>query len=279
MDASEQIINFLDTESQSDGYDVLSGAKMRALGVDNQMVAISDEVELVAVGVVASHPQADGTVHWSVETVVARAMRFPAFEDATLERALALVPSGSQTSVWSRRTSLDEALARSGFTPVRSLAFMVVDLPLTTKSVILVDRFREGSEERLLSINRETFGDHREAGGLDDSELASLMSESWFDGDGILFHQIDGIDAGFCWTKVHENGDGEIYRIGVDERFQGRGLGKAMVAAGYRHLVEKHGVNRGTLWVDESNSAAVKMYEGIGLRIESRNREFSRTGD
>jgi mycothiol synthase len=279
MDASEQIINFLETESQYDGYEVLSGAKMRALGLDNQMVTISDEDELVAVGVVASHPQPDGTAHWSVETVVARAMRFPEFEDATLERAIALVPSGSQTSVWSRRRSLDDALARSGFTPVRSLAFMVVDLPLPMKNEILVDRFGEGSEKRLLSINRETFGAHREAGGLDDSELASLMSEPWFDGDGILFHQIDGTDAGFCWTKMHENGDGEIYRIGVDQRFQGRGLGKAMVAAGYRHLVEKHGVDRGTLWVDESNVAAVKMYEGLGLRVESRNREFSRIGD
>lgn len=279
MDLGEQTIDFLETESQSDGYEVLSGAKMRALRVDNQTVTISDEGDLVAVGVVASHPQPDGTVHWSVETVVARAMRFPAFEEATLERALTLVPSGSQMSVWSRRRSLDDALARSGFTSVRSLAFMVVDLPLLMRNEILVEHFGEGSEERLLSINRETFGEHREAGGLDDSELASLMSEPWFDGDGVLFHQIDGMDAGFCWTKMHENGDGEIYRIGVDQRFQGRGLGKAMVAAGYQHLVEKHGVNRGTLWVDESNSAAVKMYEGLGLRVESRNREFSRPGN
>jgi mycothiol synthase len=153
---------------------------------------------------------------------------------------------------------------------------MAVRLPLVATTALLVDRFAKGDEDRLLSINHATFGTHREAGGLDESELAELMSQPWFDGDGVLFHRINGVDAAFCWTKFHPNGDGEIYRIGVDPRFQGSGLGREIVIAGYEHLVASHRAERGTLWVDESNRSAVNIYERIGMQVETRNREFSR---
>ena len=90
-----------------------------------------------------------------------------------------------------------------------------------------------------------------------------------------MFHQIGGVDAAFCWTKVHDGGCGEIYRIGVAPQFRGRGIGKEIVVAGYRHLHNKRGAETGTLWVDESNRSAVRIYEGIGMQVEVRNREFS----
>ena len=276
MDATEQLTDFLERQRDDDGQGALSEAKMRSIGIADRIVSISDEGELVAVGVAATHTQPDGTVHWGIETVVIRPMQFPAFEDATLERALELAPRGASLSVWSRRGSLDDALRRAGFECARSLAHMVVQLPLIATTALSVDRFAAGDEGRLLSINHATFGTHREAGGLDGSELAVLMSEPWFDADGVLFHQIDGVDAAFCWTKLHPNGDGEIYRIGVDPRFEGRGLGRSIVIAGYEHLVTSRQAERGTLWVDESNRAAVAIYEGIGMQVETRNREFSR---
>lgn len=276
MEPIDELSSFLDTQSEHDGYEALSGAKMRSLAVEGHTLAIRDEDTIVAVGVVATHRQPDGSLHWSVETVIDRSMRFPAFEDVTLERAIDLVPKGVSMSVWSRRKGLDDALARVGFEPLVSLAYMVVPLPLSVATDLIVGTFTAGDEERLLSINHATFGSHREAGGLDESELAGLMSEPWFEPKGVLFHQIDGVDAAFCWTKIHDSGDGEIYRIGVDPRFQGRGIGKEIVVAGYDHLYRNHAIGKGVLWVDEANRTAVRLYEGLGLRVESRNREFGR---
>ena len=272
----EQLMTFLDTTREAEGQAALSDAKMRALSIDGRVVSISDEGELVAVGVAGTHLQPDGSTHWSIETAIGRAMQFPAFEDATLERALELVPDSVSMSVWSSRQSLDGALDRAGFVCTRSLAHMIVGLPLDASSSLGVDHFAPGDEGRLISINQATFGAHREAGGLDESELAGLMSEPWFDGEGVLFHKIGDVDAAFCWTKVHSNGDGEIYRIGVDPRFQGTGLGREIVVAGYDYLATSHRAPRGTLWVDESNRPAVKLYEGLGLRADHRNREYSR---
>jgi ribosomal protein S18 acetylase RimI-like enzyme len=255
VETTEQLTDFLEGQRDDDGHAALSEAKMRSIGIADRVVSIADDGELVAVGVAATHAQPDGTTHWGVETVVIRPMQFPAFEDATLERALELVPEGAQMSVWSRRRSLD--------------------LPLAATTALPVVRVASGDKDRLLSVNHGTFGTHREAGGRDESELAQLMSERWFDADGVLFHHIDGVDAAFCWTKLHPNGDGEIYRIGVDPRFQGSGLGRQIVIAGYEHLYTRHGSERGTLWVDESNRSAVRIYEGIGMQVEARNREFS----
>ena len=276
MNAKGDLTKFLEEQTEADGHAALSGAKTRSLAIVGHVVEIRDEDDLVAVGVVATHLQPDGSTHWSVETVVARSMRFPAFEDITLDKAIDLVPRDASMSVWSRRRSLDDALARAGHTCLRSLAFMTVPLPLTLTTDLVVDTFASGDEDRLLAINQATFGTHREAGALDAAELETLMSERWFDPEGILFHQIGGADAAFCWTKVHEGGFGEIYRIGVAPQFQGRGIGKEIVVAGYRHLHNKRGAETGTLWVDESNRAAVGLYETLGLRVEERNREFSR---
>lgn len=277
MDTTDELTTFLDVQREADGHEALSSAKMRSLWVAGRVVTISDEGRVVAAGVAATHAQADGSTHWSVETVVERSMRFPAFEDATLERVLQIVPRDAPMSVWSRRRSLDDALERAGFERVRSLAFMTVQLPLAEPTMLDVSSFADGDDGRLLAVNAATFGTHREAGGLDREELTGLMSQRWFDPLGVLFHEVEGSDAAFCWTKVHDNGDGEIYRIGVDPRFQGRGIGRGMVIAGFHHMAANHAVRRGVLWVDESNVAAVRLYERLGLETESRNGEFART--
>ena len=42
--------------------------------------------------------------------------------------------------------------------------------------------------------------------------------------------------AGFCWTKVHDDGRGEIYILAVVPGSQGRGLGRALLLAGLDDL-------------------------------------------
>jgi mycothiol synthase len=79
---------------------------------------------------------------------------------------------------------------------------------------------------------------------------------------------------GFCWTRVHEGGEGEIFRIAVNPDNQGRGIGRALVLAGYDHLAQDELVSKGTLWVDVSNKAALGLYRQLGMQEIRFNREF-----
>jgi mycothiol synthase len=59
---------------------------------------------------------------------------------------------------------------------------------------------------------------------------------------------------------------GEIYVLGVDPAGHRRGLGAALSVAGLSHLA-KQGLTVSNLYVDESNTAAVALYQRLGFAI------------
>jgi mycothiol synthase len=142
-----------------------------------------------------------------------------------------------------------------------------------------VRAFAAGDESTLVQINAEAFGGHREAGALDLDEVRRLATQPWFDPEGVFFYPREGEVGAFCWTKVHPNGEGEIYRIGVGARLRGQGVGKAIVEAGFEYLASMRGCRTGFLWVDSANDAAMRLYRSIGMTQRSRNIEFTRKAD
>ncbi|MCL1599502.1 MAG: GNAT family N-acetyltransferase, partial [Actinomycetia bacterium] len=80
--------------------------------------------------------------------------------------------------------------------------------------------------------------------------------------------------VGFCWTRIHDNGDGEIYRIGVVPYRSGSGAGRALLSAGLAYLVGHDRVQRYVLWVDASNERAISLYRSVGMQTERTIREF-----
>ncbi|MFJ4673592.1 mycothiol synthase [Kitasatospora purpeofusca] len=137
--------------------------------------------------------------------------------------------------------------------------------------------FRPGEDDaEWLRLNALAFAHHPEQGSWTEQDLADRLAEPWFDPAGFFLATRDGRPVGFHWTKVHpatatEPELGEVYVVGVDPAEQGSGLGRALTAAGLRHLTGRAAGERGLdtvlLYVDADNPAAVRVYERLGFTV------------
>ncbi|MEV7602510.1 mycothiol synthase [Kitasatospora sp. NPDC089797] len=137
--------------------------------------------------------------------------------------------------------------------------------------------FRPGEDDaEWLRLNALAFAHHPEQGSWTEQDLAERIAEPWFDPAGFFLATRGGRVVGFHWTKVHpasatEPELGEVYVVGVDPTEQGSGLGRALTAAGLRHLTGSAAGERGLetvlLYVDADNPAAVRVYERLGFTV------------
>jgi mycothiol synthase len=175
--------------------------------------------------------------------------------------------------VWAhgRRSRLTPVLEQRGGVAARELhqlrrplADLPADPPLAAG--VTVRPFRPGTDEQAwLAVNAAAFAHHREQGRRTLAELRSLMSEPWFDPAGFLLAERAGELLGFHWTKVHTDGTGEVYVLGVAPAAQGLGLGKALLSRGLHHLARR-GCAEVLLYVDGDNVGARQLYEAAGFR-------------
>lgn len=247
---------------------------------------------LVAWGEGHDHPVgyaqvSKGTGTWAIELVVDphhRADDGVEIGNVLLSTALGVVGSegGGHVHLWLPKPQpwQEEVAEGNGLRRGRELLQMRRPLPLDETTSLETRAFVVGrDEDAWLEVNNRAFSWHPEQGDWDLATLKARESESWFDPEGFLLHEIDGRLAGFCWTKVHGDEDpplGEIYVIAVDPDFAGRGLGRSLVVAGLAHLTAQ-GLRMGMLYVDATNTGAVHLYEQLGFTIDHVDRAY--TGD
>jgi mycothiol synthase len=165
------------------------------------------------------------------------------------------------------------ALARRfGFSAVRRLWVMEraaspVDVPAVDGATIR--GYRDSDAEEVLRVNAAAFAHHPEQGSMDAANLAERMAQPWFDPAGLLVADAGDRLLGFHWTKQHSPELGEVYVVAVDPAAQGRGLGRAVTAAGLAyldaHLDGLHG-RKIILYVESDNDPAIATYSHLGFQ-------------
>jgi mycothiol synthase len=168
-------------------------------------------------------------------------------------------------ALWQMRRSLDEPVDAPVFPPAVTVRTFVV-----------------GQDEAAWTdLNRRAFARHPEQGAWTREDLDRREREAWFDPGGFFLAERDGRVVGFHWTKIHggaaPDGDrppdggghghepiGEVYVVGVDPAERGTGLGRALTLMGLRYL-RSRGLTQVMLYVDESNTPAIRLYESLGF--------------
>lgn len=156
----------------------------------------------------------------------------------------------------------------SGLQPVRELLVLGRDLPADLggrlPADVKVTGFTDADADAFIALNARAFAGHPEQGRFSASDLAARRAEAWWDADGLLLARRGERLVGFHWVKVHPDGRGEVYVIGVDPDAAGGGLGRGLLQAGLDRLAAL-GCPSVFLYVDGDNTRAVELYRRSGF--------------
>lgn len=276
-----EIDRLLDVARKHDGIEPLSEHKSIRRGGSEDSIEIigRDSGATIGYGQAAWHraSPASDEGHWGVEIVLLPGRRTTSDVKAAVD---GLAPSVENKSmrVWATAPYVASGLEAAGYIEVRRLLRMGCQLPRWRGSPlgagIRLASFRPGLDDSAwLALNNSSFAGHPENGSLSPADLAERMRQSWFDEEGFLLAWDANVLVGFCWTKVHPDGTGEIYIIAVAREAAGRGLGKGLLTAGLVHLAVK-GAPRAIVYTDAGNAEG--FYSRAGFTVEESTAQFER---
>jgi mycothiol synthase len=211
-----------------------------------------------------------------------------------VQRLIAESPDG-RLRLWAHgeQAGAAELATGMGFTLARALWQMRRSLyaPLPKAEFppgVDVRPFRVGvDDDAWLALNARAFVALPDQGGWTHDDLDRRLREPWFSPEGFLMAWVGSELVGFHWTKVHgrlgadrqhdHQPIGEVYVVGVDPDRRGSGLGRALTLAGLHHL-RSLDLSQAMLYVDGTNTAAIRLYESLGFVHWDTDVLFRRTG-
>ncbi|MFN2625951.1 MAG: mycothiol synthase [Mycobacteriales bacterium] len=233
--------------------------------------------------------ETDGVLGASAELAVHPAHRRAGVAGQLVGSLLDIVGDG-RLRLWAHGThpGAERLAARFGFEQTRVLWQMRRSLGPAIPDAVLpagvtVRTFVVGADEAAWTeLNNAAFADHPDQGGWAVSDVEVREAEPWFDAAGFFLAERAGVLAGFHWTKVHgSRGDhahepiGEVYVVGVHPSERGNGLGAELTLVGL-HYLRAGGLAQVMLYVDESNTAAIRLYQRLGFTRWDTDVTFSR---
>lgn len=215
----------------------------------------------------------------------------PRYRDNSVDKQLlskAVEICGTNLALWVRgnlplSNSLLESFAFKKIRSVHQMSKSLNNFQLINKmelQIVFKNFSPEQDSKAWLSLNNRVFKNHPEQGNWELSDLNIRLKEEWFDNKSFFIAEYRNLMIGSIWIKTHSSNKlsltknsrqiGEIYQVAVDPDFQGRGLGKRLIIIANNYLISK-GFKNSILYVDESNSSALKLYSSIGFKTSNKD--------
>ncbi|NWJ97509.1 MAG: mycothiol synthase [Chloroflexi bacterium] len=213
--------------------------------------------------------------------------------------------------VWSYHDNPQASLfaRQGGLSPTRVLHHLCLEASHTLPAYELptdlrLRTFHLGQDDTTwLALNRLVFAEHPENGTWTQADLELRFNQPWFDPhDFLVLEDQTGEILGFNWTKrvparqsdLHRSpaypelvqplppllglplgpSNGEIYIVGLHPSMRGRGLGRGLTLLGLYHL-RLCGATLFSLYVDDTNTAALKLYYSLGFKLDHNDVSYT----
>ena len=275
----EQLPRLLEAATRSDGHEPLGEHKFLRLqrGDDLVMAILAfEDGELAGYAHTVTYGEGDAR-RASCELVVDPPLRRRGVGRMLLSQAMitAHAKGARQLDLWAYNdTDASQRMAgQFGFTPARRLLHLhrhmrSVPAPRRVPGATLRS-VRPGIDDAVwLALNNRIFADHPENGQWTLADLRARMVQPWFRANDVLMLELEGALVGFCWLKVEERPPegriGEVYVIGTAPEYQGRGLGRFLLASALGHLRARDAA-AAAIYVDQSNESAIGLYDAHGF--------------
>ena len=205
-----------------------------------------------------------------------------ALADLGESRVRAAVAARVQTWTLAPDSAAAELFRRRGYREVRRFYGMAIELAGPPPAPVLpegltLDVFRSADGRAFHAALDEAFEDHW--------EHHPIPYEQWWEEkqrapgfDPTLWFVVrDGNElAATVRNDPDREGGGYVGALGVRRRWRGRGLGRALLLQTFGEF-HRRGVSRVTLGVDaESPTGATRLYESVGMTVESETVVFEK---
>ena len=134
---------------------------------------------------------------------------------------------------------------------------------------------QRGEEDKLTQIQNRAFAG---TGGYNPNTVEEIIYRTSLStsspGDIVLAYKGDKV-IGYCWTGVVCEGGatskrkGQIFMLGVDPDYRGKGAGRKVLLAGLAHLKSK-GLQVAELGTERENKIARALYKSVGFKVWKR---------
>ena len=127
--------------------------------------------------------------------------------------------------------------------------------------------FRAGDEAGLTEAQNAAFSTQWGFSPNTVEQVAYNVNMSRSDPGGIALLMAGEEVAGYCWTQTAGEAAGSVgsvLMIGVHPKYQGKGLGRAVLFCGMKSIVQS-GTSVVELTVDRDNTAARELYTSVGF--------------
>jgi mycothiol synthase len=164
-------------------------------------------------------------------------------------------------------------LSRLGFKCVRQFLQLRLDmsrlnLKEADQAIIDYRYLRRGEEEKLTHIQNRCFAGTWGYNPNTVAMIAYRTSLSHFSLEDVMLAYEGDRVIGYCWTEKAGQKEGQIYMLGIDPDYRGKGIGRRLLLAGLSYLKNK-GSQFATLTVDSENQEARSLYDSIGFKLRT----------